>query len=104
MMQHVKSIENSFPRLYIFSRGDELVKTLVAGDTTIINTRTTDLCEAIIVLIAAYYTFALDYPPPLSQILGLLQNFIVGESYEGVKSPKYVKFMHELTNSISDEE
>ncbi|KAG8188438.1 hypothetical protein JTE90_008005 [Oedothorax gibbosus] len=104
IMQNVKSIENSFPQLYIFSNGDELKRTLVAGDTTIVNTRTTDLSEAILVLIAAYYTFSLDYPPCFAQILGLLQNFVVGESYEGTKSPKYVKFMHELTNSISDEE
>lgn len=104
-MQHVKSIENSFPQLYIFSDGEELKKALVAGDKTIINTGATDLSEAIIVLIATYYTFSLDYPPSFSQVLGMLQNFVVGESYEGTKSYKFATFMRKLTNnSISDEE
>ncbi|GBM22903.1 hypothetical protein AVEN_202159-1 [Araneus ventricosus] len=101
MLQQVQSIENSSPLLYIFSDGVQLQKALVAGDKTVIHTNTTDLNEALIILIATYYTFSIEYPKSFSQILGLLQTYVVGESYEGTKSNRYSAFVKKISANLS---
>ncbi|GFR10058.1 uncharacterized protein TNCT_577931 [Trichonephila clavata] len=101
MLQQVQSIENSSPLLFIFSDGVQLQKALVAGDKTIIHTNTTNLDEALIVLMATYYTFAIEYPKSFSQIFGLLQTYVVGEPYEGIKSSRYNAFVNILNSNFS---
>ncbi|GIY09160.1 hypothetical protein CDAR_535161 [Caerostris darwini] len=101
MLQQVQSNENSSPLLFIFSDGVELQKAFIAGDKTIIHTDTTDLGEALIILIATYYTFSMDYPKSFSQILGLLQTYVVGESYESIKSNRYTAFVSMLTANFA---
>ncbi|GIX89574.1 hypothetical protein CEXT_52902 [Caerostris extrusa] len=101
MLQQVQSNENSSPLLFIFSDGVELQKAFIAGDKTIIHTNTTDLGEALIILIATYYTFSMDYPKSFSQILGLLQTYVVGESYESIKSNRYTAFVSMLTANFA---
>lgn len=97
-MKHIDTAEDTFPLLYVFSCGENVEKIFVAGDKTVIDTDSTQLFEALVVLMATYYTCGIEYPKSLSQILGLFQNYVVGDAYDGVKSTKCKMFMKTLSN------
>jgi hypothetical protein len=48
--------------------------------------KTSDVYKAFLVIIAAYYVADLKYPKAYCNILGYLQQFVVGESYTNDKS------------------
>ncbi|KFM61220.1 hypothetical protein X975_17343, partial [Stegodyphus mimosarum] len=100
MLQHISKTENAPPQLYVFSDGQDMQKAFVAGDRTVIDTNANNLYEALIVLIATYYTFLIEYPKSLSQILGLFQTYVVGESYEGTKSNRCTIFIENLAKNF----
>lgn len=97
-LRYIESPEDSFPVIYVFSNGETIEKMYIAGDSSILDINSTELLDALIILIATYYTFGIEYPKAFSQILGLFQIYIVGDSFDGVKSNKFKLFMKTLNN------
>lgn len=95
-MKHIENVEDSFPLMYVFSSGETVEKIFVVGDKTVIDTNVTDFYQSLIILIAVYYTFGIDYPKAFSQILGLFQIYVVGDTFDGVKSNKFKAFTKAL--------
>ena len=82
----------------MFSKGEKIEKMYISGDCSVIDIDSTELLDALIILMATYYTFGIEYPKSFSQILGLFQIYVVGDSFDGVKSNKFKMFMKTLNN------
>ena len=64
----------------------------VVYDGIAINTMANGPLEALLVLMAVYYTFDLDYPGVYGQTLGFLQEKVLGEPNPYFKSSNYIEF------------
>ncbi|XP_063959686.1 uncharacterized protein LOC135155065 [Lytechinus pictus] len=90
---HMTSGKKEPPRLVIFVTGEEDVTgCFIVSDEVTIDCKVTNLTKAFMQLIAAYYVFNLEYPKMYSQLLGLVQSYVLKEPYNGQKSSKYRNF------------
>ncbi|XP_076086863.1 uncharacterized protein LOC143057442 [Mytilus galloprovincialis] len=86
------------PRLVVFLDPEEDVSCIyVVGDNTQIFGQTTNILDAIVLLIACYYVFDLDYPAIYSQVLGLIQHWVIGDPFTENKTSAWIKFSDELS-------
>ena len=93
----------SAPRLVIFLDNDgNMEEAVVIGDSVNIFTKADTIFEAIVFLVATYYVVDLQYPKPYCNILGLLQQFVVGEGYTGDRSSYYTSFIKKHHSILSD--
>lgn len=102
-MLHLRTDENTSPHLLIFTAGDNIIDAYIVGDNQVIKTDANTLFDALIVLIATYYTFNLEYPKVFSQVLGLFQTYVIGENYTGIKSNMCTLFLKKLGENVSSE-
>lgn len=68
----------------------------VVADGTTVDTQTSDVAQAVTVLLGCYYVFDLTYPKVYSQVLAFLQQYVLKQMYTGEKSAKYLQYIHEL--------
>jgi hypothetical protein len=54
----------------------------VAGDNCQIFGQTLSVLDSIMLLIAIYYVFDLEYPAMYAQMLGIIQHWVVGDAKE----------------------
>ena len=80
------------PQLVLFISSDELQQTVVCGDNVKVVFNPTEAVDALLLLLAVYYAFDLEYPKIYSQVLGFFQQYIVGEKYSDLMSSKFHKF------------
>ena len=102
----MQSKDSEAPRLVVFSEDDEAVinnikSTFIVADTIVIETGA-DMKEAILSLLGVYYVCCMEYPKLYSQILGLLQTYIVGNMpFDKKTSAKYKSFVSKLNNHMN---
>ena len=88
------------PRLVVLVEDDEVVECVVVGDNKYILCHSTSITSSLLDLIV-YYVTDLSYPRQYSQLLGLLQQYVLKEDTSKLKtSTKYVKFMHQLNEIL----
>ncbi|KAK3085365.1 hypothetical protein FSP39_002173 [Pinctada imbricata] len=89
-----KSGEEEAPKLILFFKGeDTLEMSVIATDTCRIFCQADTVPDAVMMLLASYYVFDLDYPRKYTQCLGFLQQVVIGDAYTGIKSTKFKHFM-----------
>jgi hypothetical protein len=79
------------PRLVAFLENGELDEVCIIGDDSEIHSQAATLLDSITALFAVYNIFDLAYPRPYSQLLGLLQEYMMNEPYTGQKSKKFLQ-------------
>lgn len=78
MEKYTKSHEEVCPRLILFLKGmDQLEMTVIATNNCRIYCQTENVINSIMILLASYYVFNLDYPRKYSQCLGFLQQYVL---------------------------
>jgi len=76
-------------------------ESVVVGDEMKIFSKSKSIYEAIILLVGTYYVVDLHYLKPFCNILGLLQQFVVGEGYTGDRSSAYTRFVKDHNAILS---
>ena len=98
----LKSKELEPPHLRIMYNPDESLHGIyIVGDGDYIDAGDIVL-DALVTTIAVYYVFDLDYPDIFSQILGILQQYVVKDVYTGRKGSKYVRFSKWISGKMSE--
>ena len=88
------------PRLVVLVEDDEVVECVVVGDNKYILCQSTSITSSLLDLIV-YYVTDLSYPRQYSQLLGLLQQYVLKEGTGKLTtSTKYAKFMHQLNEIL----
>lgn len=82
--------------LRILTTDGDIKMVYVVGEGTVINSRTTNVLDAVVVLLGAYYIFDLNYPAIYGQLLGFLQQHILEEPYTYFKGSNYQNFSNKL--------
>lgn len=76
--KYTKSHEEECPRLILFLKGmDQLEMTVITTNNCRIYCQTENVINSIMILLASYYVFNLDYPRKYSQCLGFLQQYVL---------------------------
>ena len=91
--KYTKSHEEEGPRLVMFLNGKEqLEMAVIVTDSCKIYCQAKSILDSIIILLASYYVFNLDYPRKYYQCLGFLQQYVLWDVFTGDKSSKYKQF------------
>lgn len=70
--------------------------TFLVGGSKSIKCHSVDAMEAIVLLLATYYVFDLNYPAMYGQVLGFLQEKLLLQPYAFFKGTNFQKFTHKL--------
>ena len=68
------------PRLVVLVEDDEVVECVVVGDNKYILCHSTSITSSLLDLLIVYYVTDLSYPRQYSQLLGLLQQYVLKEA------------------------
>jgi hypothetical protein len=71
--------------LYLSGHPQKYEETVVVSDEVQMYTQAETLLDGLMVLLAVYYVFDLAYPKIYSQLLGILQEYIINEPFTGGK-------------------
>ena len=86
------------PKLVIFSNSENVVLICLVGDGTIVNIDGTDVCNALLVLMSVYYILDMRYPRCYSQFLGILQEIVLKDKFQGTSSSGMIEWMSKFTS------
>ena len=93
----LETADEEAPRLIFFLDEEEKVlAAYIVGDTVSIFGQTDSVLDALIVYMACFYVFDLDYPPIYAPVLGFLQHWAVGDPYTGAKGTNWIKLSDTL--------
>lgn len=85
------------PRLVIFMMEKNKVEMMkIIGDEHVIDLDVKGVAEAILMLCITYFTFRLNFPRCLSQLMGLLQHCILKENFKGKKSTRFIEIISDV--------
>ena len=89
------------PRLHVFRSAGQVSGAAITADSVKIICSGDTIHAHVIDLLAVYYVFQMSYPKIFSQILGVLQTFVIKtQPYDGQKSSKYKPVVAKLRNCI----
>ena len=71
--------------LYLSGHPQKYEETVVVSDEVQMYTQAETLLDGLMVLLAVYYVFDLAYPKIYSQLLRILQEYIINEPFTGGK-------------------
>lgn len=99
--KYTKSHEEEGPRLVLFLKGTEqLEMAVIVTDSCKIYCQAKSILDSIIIVLASYYVFNLDYPRKYNQCLGFSQQCVLEDAFTGDKSSKYKHFLQKIMNDI----
>lgn len=91
---NIKSAVKDAPKLYLFFKGDKFDVAEVSADKCIIHLQAGDTTNALMCYLSTYFVFHVGYPPAYTQLLGFLQQVLLGVPYDGKKGVHFNDFMH----------
>ena len=80
--QKAEEEKDEYPRLILYFQKNRFYNSVLVADGVKIETQAMDIPYAVVVLIAAYYVFNIEYPMWWQNFLGLLQHIVVEEKYK----------------------
>ena len=80
-------------------RSSLVIPNYVAGDNCQMFGQTLSVLNSIMLLIAIYYVFDLEYPTMYVQMVGIMQHWVVGDAYTEQKCTNFIKFSNMLLKS-----
>ncbi|XP_063409727.1 uncharacterized protein LOC134692990 isoform X1 [Mytilus trossulus] len=102
-IKHLETEEEEAPYVVVFldQEGNTLCSHVI-GDGRKIKGQTLNVLDSLLLLIAVYYVFDLDYPEIYSQTLGILQQWAIGDQYTQQKSSNWIKFSDVLSRNKNE--
>ena len=80
-------------------RSSLVIPNYVVGDNCQMFGQTLSVLNSIMLLIAIYYVFDLEYPTMYVQMVGIMQHWVVGDAYTEQKCTNFIKFSDMLSKS-----
>jgi hypothetical protein len=80
-------------------RSSPAIPKYVVDDNCQIFGQTLSVLDSIMLLIAIYYVFDLEYPTMYVQMVGIIQHWVVGDAYTEQKCTNFIKFSDMLSKS-----
>lgn len=97
--------ESCPPHIVVFRTNGQVKGIFVAADGVYVECGESSISAGILVLLACYYVFNMDYPRIYCQLLGILQTHLIRQiPYAGPKSSKYSKFSTKMMKAIGEVE
>lgn len=93
--KHLDSEEESPPSLIVFKNEYEVLVIYIVADGCQMLDTTRCIRTAVMLLIASYYVFDLDYPAIYGQFLGFLQHWVVGDIFTQNKCTNWITFIEQ---------
>ena len=91
---HVRSILNESPKLYLFfDRNGHFEYAECAGDNSAIHLQAGDISQAIFLFLSVFHVFHIGFPKNQEQFLSFLQEVFLDEKYEGTKAKGWKNLM-----------
>ncbi|VDI20620.1 Hypothetical predicted protein [Mytilus galloprovincialis] len=102
-IKHLETEEGEAPYVVVFldQEGNTLCSHVIGHGRKIIE-QTLNVLDSLLLLIAVYYVFDLDYPEIYSQTLGILQQWAIGDQYTQQKSSNWIKFYDVLSRNKNE--
>ena len=102
MEKALKTKEEATPILVVLTNNNKEISNLyLAGNSIHVTFEEVELSYAVLVLIMAYYVFELAYPREFCQLLGFIQQLILGDVYNGNKSSGFLNALSAETRSTT---
>jgi hypothetical protein len=76
-----------------------VIPNYVVGDNCQMFGQTLSVLDSIMLLIAIYYVFDLEYPTRYAQMVGIIQHWVVGDAYTEQRCTNFIKFSDMLSIS-----
>ena len=80
-------------------RSSPAIPKYVVDDNCQIFGQTLSVLDSIMLLIAIYYVFDLEYPTMYAQMVGIIQHWVVGDAYTEQKWSNFIEFSDMLSIS-----
>ena len=80
-------------------RSSLVISNYVVGDNCQMFGQTLSVLDSIMLLIAIYYVFDLEYPTMYVHMVGIIQHWVVGDAYAEQKWSNSIKFPDMLSKS-----
>ena len=80
-------------------RSSLVIPNYVAGDNCQMFGQTLSVLDSIMLLIAIYYVFDLEYPTMYVHMVGIIQHWVVGDAYTEQKWSNFIEFSDMLSIS-----
>ena len=80
-------------------RSSLVIPNYVVGDNCQMFGQTLSVLDSIMLLIAIYYVFDLEYPTMYVHMVGIIQHWVVGDAYAEQKWSNSIKFPDMLSKS-----
>ena len=80
-------------------RSSLVIPNYVVGDNCQMFGQTLSVLDSIMLLIAIYYVFDLEYPTMYAQMVGIIQHWVVGDAYTKQKWSNFIQFSDMLSIS-----
>ena len=95
--KYLMSEEEDVPVLVVFldTENNSLCNYIIGDDTKMFG-QTINILDGIILLMASYYVFDLEYPIIYSQVLGIIQHWVLGDIFTQTKSTHWMKVSDQL--------
>jgi hypothetical protein len=77
----------------------QAIPNYVVGDNCQMFGQTLSVLDSIMLLIAIYYVFDLEYPTMYVQMVGIIQHWVVGDAYTEQKWSNLIKYSDMLLKS-----
>jgi len=99
--KHLATKELESPHVVAIIRNQELHGVFVVGDTvsTEVSVKS-GIMGAVLTLLAMYYIFDLRYPRPYAMLMGVLQQFVMGEPFKSDTSKGFKVFSKKLQAAL----
>ena len=83
----------------LIRRSSLVIPNYVVGDNGQMFGQTLSVLDSIMLLIAIYYVFDLEYPTMYVHMVGIIQHWVVGDDYTEQKWSNSIKFPDMLSKS-----
>ena len=93
--------EATAPRLILFYGNGKLMEAAIVGDGQRIFCKTNSVLVAVLYVVIIYYITDLNFPRQYSQLLGILQQYVICETFDGPVSGKFMKMNHQIDAAFS---
>ena len=89
------------PQLLVVMEESTVIQCLVVADDCKLECPAMTFRQALFILISIYYIAWLSYPSAFNQIVGFLQEYVLGELFATNRAKSCVQLMHKLEKIIT---
>ena len=101
MEDKCSTVANEAPILFLFfTSTGAFDQAIVGGDKSLVYLQTNDVARALIAFISVFFVFHIGIHREAGQIVGFLQQILIGKVYDGTKSNGFVQMLDKFEKAF----